>query len=370
MKRLKHENLKIMKMRKPLRVGFLPVNDCAPLAVAQQFGLFEKYGLSVELKKEPSWKELHEQIVFRQIEAAHAPAALPFLMKLGITPEQADCVTGLVLSLQGSAITVSQELWRKGVRDAEGLGRQIAREKGKRTYSFAVDLPFSNDYFLLCQWLRLGGLMPLRAVRILKVASEEMFPMLKLGYLDGYCVGEPWNSLAVESGAGKCVSTGAFLAPLHPEKVLLLLEDFAQRRSEEHERLIAALIEACAFCDAEENREELCRILARPEFVNAPIECLRSGLVGPCDAEGSEVHSLHGLNIFQSYRANEPTRSRASWITGQLHRFFRWKARPAGFDDIFRRDIYLRAKALVKPDTAMEHADVSEIANRREAARV
>jgi ABC-type nitrate/sulfonate/bicarbonate transport system substrate-binding protein len=351
MKTFKPGILKVVRKNKPLRVGFLPLNDCAPLAVAEEFGLFKKYGISVELKRVASWKELHQQIVYREIEAAHAPAALPFLMNLGITPEQARCVTGLVLSLQGNAIAISQDLWKKGVRDATGLGKQIVRDQGKRIYTFGVDLPFSTEYFLLCQWLRAGGLMPLRTVRIIKVAPEEMFPMLKLGYLDGFCVGEPWTSLAVEAGAGRCVSTSAVLAPLHPEKVLLAREDFAEKRAEEHERLIAALIEACAFCDAEENRAALCEILAQPEYVNAPIDCLRAGLLGPCDPEESGVHSLHGLNIFQAYRTNEPTARRAAWITGQLHRFFRWKNKPTGFEGIFRPDIFKRAKGLVRQET-------------------
>src|SRR3954470_12805353 len=170
MKSLKPGVLKIVRTRKPLRVGFLPTNDCAPLVVAKEYGFFEKHGLTVALKRESSWRELHQQLVYREIDAAHAPAALPFLMNLGVTPLQARCVTGLVLSLQGNGITISQELWRRGIRDASGLGRHIVKERGKRIYSFAVDLPFSTEYFLLCQWLRDGGLMPLRTVRILKVA--------------------------------------------------------------------------------------------------------------------------------------------------------------------------------------------------------
>ncbi len=360
MKTLKPGMLKIVRKTKPLRVGFLPTNDCAPVVVAKEYGFFKKHGLSVELKKEASWKDLHREIVYREIDAAHGPAALPFLMNLGITPLQARCVIGVLLSLQGNAITISQELWRKGVRDAAGLGKEIVKTKGKRIYTFAVDLPFSSEYFLLCQWLREGGLMPLRTVRILKVPPAEMFPMLKLGYLDGYCTGEPWTSLAVDAGLGRCVSTSATLAPLHPEKALFVREDFAEKRAEEHERMIAALMEACAFCDNEENRQDLCELLAQPQYVNAPIECLQSGLLGPCDPEESGLHSLHGLNIFQRYRANDPTASRAAWITGQLHRFFRWKKKPETFEGIFRRDLFQRARRLVK---AAEPAEVSRAGN-------
>ena len=356
MKTLKPGMLKIVRKRKPLRIGFLPTNDCAPVVVAKEYGFFKKHGLSVELKKEASWKDLHREIVYREIDAAHGPSALPFLMNLGITPLQARCVIGVLLSLQGNAITISQELWRKGVRDAQGLGKEIVKTKGKRIYTFAVDLPFSSEYFLLCQWLREGGLMPLRTVRILKVPPADMFPMLKLGYLDGYCTGEPWTSLAVDAGLGRCVSTSATLAPLHPEKALFVREDFAEKRAEEHERMIAALMEACAFCDNEENRQELCELLAQAQYVNAPIECLQSGLLGPCDPEESGLHSLHGLNIFQRYRANDPTAGRAAWITGQLHRFFRWKKKPEAFEGIFRRDVFHRARRLVKP---AELAEVS-----------
>src|ERR1051325_3182037 len=201
MKTLKPGMLKIVRKTRSrtLRLGFLPANDCAPVIVAKEYGIFEKYGLDVELRRRPSWKDIHREMAYRELEAAHAPAALPFLMNLGITPLQARCVTGLLLGLQGNAMTISEDLWRKGVRDAEGLGKEIVRTKGKRICTFAVDLPFSSEYFLLCQWLRDGGLIPLRSVRILKVPPSEMFPMLKLGYLDGYCTGEPWTSLAVEA---------------------------------------------------------------------------------------------------------------------------------------------------------------------------
>src|SRR4051794_33691713 len=160
MKSLKPGLLKIVRKRKPLRIGFLPTNDCAPVIVAKEYGMFERYGLSVELKRLGSWKDIHRELFYRELDAAHAHASLPFLMNLGITPLQTRCVTGLLLSLQGNAITISQELWRKGVRDAEGLGKEIVKTKGKRIYTFAVDLPFSSEYFLLCQWLREGGLMP------------------------------------------------------------------------------------------------------------------------------------------------------------------------------------------------------------------
>src|SRR3989442_8959006 len=108
----------IAKKPKPLRVGFLPENDCAPIVIAHEFGLFKEYGLTVELQSQASWKHIHDRIIHGELDAAHAPGMLPFLINLGLTPEKCECVTGLVLSLQGNAITISKELWRLGVRNA------------------------------------------------------------------------------------------------------------------------------------------------------------------------------------------------------------------------------------------------------------
>jgi len=331
-----------VKRGRTLRVGFLPEADCAPVIAAQEFGLFDRYGLRVELQSQASWRHIHNKFHQGLLDAAHAPATLPFLMTLGLTPERKACVAGLVLSLQGNAITVSRSLSRLGVRDAETLGAHVRQERGRRTYTFGVAYPLSPQYFLLCWWLNAANIPP-HVVRIDSSPTEQMFPLLKLGYLDGYCAGEPWISVAAEAGVGECVATSAQMAPLHPEKVLMARADFAEERADEHERLIAALIEACCLCDQPENRPLLCRLLAQPRYVNAPADCLEAGLVGPFGTKDSQVHALHGLNIFHRARANEPSAAKAAWVTGGLYEFLRWAPRPAGLNGIFRPDIYHRA---------------------------
>jgi ABC-type nitrate/sulfonate/bicarbonate transport system substrate-binding protein len=140
------------------------------------------------------------------------------------------------------------------------------------------------------------------------------------------------------------VATSAQLAPLHPEKVLMVRREFAEKHGAEHESLIAALLEACAFCDQPQNRNQLCDLLALPQYVNAPIECFEASLLGPADLGDNSIHPLHGLNIFHRYRANDPTTSKAAWITGRLYEFLRWDARPAALETVFLRDNFLRAK--------------------------
>jgi len=341
-----------MKKPKPILLGFTPETDCAPIVVAHEMGLFKKYGINVQLQRELSWKNIQDKVTRRQLDAGQAPGTLPFLINLGLTPQKSDCVSSMVLSLQGNAITISRSLWNAGVQDAQSLREHIIHDK--RTYTFGVGSPLGSQYSLLCQWLKEADIPHNVKVRIMPAPAPQMFPLLKMGYLDGYCIGEPWNSVAVQAGFGVCVATSAQLAPLHPEKVLLVRREFAERRAEEHESLIAALLEACALCDQPQFRNQLCDLLALPQYVNAPIECFEASLLGPAELGNNPIHALHGLNIFHRYRANDPTTSKAAWITGRLYEFLRWDSRPAALDTVFQRDIFQRAKRRVASKEVVE----------------
>jgi ABC-type nitrate/sulfonate/bicarbonate transport system substrate-binding protein len=342
MNKMKSKYLRIMNKPKPLLLGFTPETDCAPIVVAYEMSLFKKYGLNVELQRELSWKNIQDKITRRQLDAGQAPGALPFLINLGLAPEKCECISSMVLSLQGNAITISRSLWDAGVQDAESLREHIVHDK--RTYTFGVGSPLGSQYSLLCQWLKTADIPRNVKVRIIPAPAPQMFPLLKMGYLDGYCIGEPWNSVAVQAGVGICLTTSAQLAPLHPEKVLMVRKEFAEKRAAEHEGLVAALLEACAFCDQPQNRNQLCDLLALPQYVNAPLECFEASLLGTGQLGNRSIQSLYGLNIFHRYRANDPTASKADWITGRLYEFLRWNERPAALDTVFDRDVFIRAR--------------------------
>jgi ABC-type nitrate/sulfonate/bicarbonate transport system substrate-binding protein len=348
---MNHDTLpsfEILEKSRSLRVGFLPVNDCAPLVMARELGLFAKYALQVELKREASWSVIQDKIIYGKLDAAHAPAAMPFAANLGCQTPRLLCVTGLILSLQGNAITLSRDLWRRIGNDAKALRQEILRLRGRRTHTFGVVFQFSSQNFLLRQWLKSIAIDPDHDVRIVMVPPTQLFPNLKLGYLDGYCVGEPWTSLAVEAGVGWCVTTSAELAPLHPEKALMVRREFAEGHAEEHTLLIAALIEACKFCDRPENREQVSRILAQRQYVNAPLSCLSPGMTGPFAPGQGHADPLHDFVIFSRYKANEPSPNKAEWIVGHLREMGALKdaallQNPA-VTDTFRPDIFLEAR--------------------------
>jgi ABC-type nitrate/sulfonate/bicarbonate transport system substrate-binding protein len=358
-----------------LRIGFLPVSDCAPVVYAYEAGLFAKYELDVELRRETGWASIRDKVINGELDAAHAPAALPFLANLGLGSDQCECVTGLVLNLQGNAITLSRQLWEQGVRDAATLRETIYRRWGKQTYTFGIACPLASQEFLLRQWLRTGGIVPEAEVRLVVISPTQMFPMLKLGYIDGYCVDEPWTSVAVQAGAGVCVATSAELAPLHPEKVIMVRQSYSAGRAEEHERLLAAVLEACAFCDRPENHTLLSEMLAQPHYVNAPADCLEAGLAGPLESGGHGGEKLFDLNIFHRHHANEPTDDKAAWVMKHLKELLEEKfarqhasSRVPVLKNVFRCSIHERARKLlsrVEKQIAAEVESYETLVKRR-----
>ncbi len=333
-----------------LRVGFVPLTDCAPLVMAQELGLYKKYGLNVVLSRELGWATIRDKVIHKELDAAHALAAMPIAATLGLGSVACDCLTALVLNLNGNAITLSNDLWKRGVRDGKTLREEIIRSRREKTYTFGAVFPFSSHRHLLRRWFSAHGIDPERDVRIVIVPPPQMVANLKAGNLDGFCVGEPWNSVAVQSRAGWIAATSAELDALHPEKVLMVRSDFAAKRNEEHIALVAALLEACEFCDAPENRERIVETLAQPEFVGVSANSLRHGIDGDMDFGHGTARALGHFCIFHRHGANEPSGDKAAWAL-DLIRASGLCPQPSAINfafakKIFRPDIFEKAAAL------------------------
>ena len=328
----------------------MPLTDCAPLVMAQELGLFRKYGLRVSLSRELGWATIRDKIIHGELDAAHALAAMPAAISLGLGSVRCDCLTALVLNLHGNAITLSNELWQRGVRDGVTLREEIFRTRSAKMLTFGVVFPFSSHHFLLCAWLAASGINPDRDVRIVVVPPPQMVANLKAGNLNGYCVGEPWNSVAVQARAGWCVAASAELDPGHPEKVLMVRREFAEGREDEHLSLVAALLEACEFCDAPENLNEIVTTLARLQYVNAPSAALRRAFDGEFDFGHGHLRTVADFNTFHRNNANEPSSDKAAWAL-QAVRTSGLCKNPSAIDfalgrRVFRPDIFEKAVRL------------------------
>jgi ABC-type nitrate/sulfonate/bicarbonate transport system substrate-binding protein len=306
-------------VKSALRVGFVPLTDCAPLVMARELGLFQKYGLRVALSRELGWATVRDKIIHGELDAAHALAAMPLAATLGLGSIPCDCLAALVLNLNGNAITLSNDLWKRGVRDGKTLREEIVRSRREKIYTFGAVFPFSSHRHLLRQWFAAHGVDSERDVRIVIVPPPQMAMNLKAGNLDGFCVGEPWNSVAVQSGAGWIAATSVELGAGHPEKVLMVRHDFAEKRGQEHVALIAALLEACEFCDAPENHDEVIATLARPEYIGVSEAALRHGIEGALNFGHGISRNVEDFCLFRRHAANEPSGDKAAWVFELVH---------------------------------------------------
>src|SRR5215469_2838677 len=161
----KLQSKKIRSAAAPLRLGFVPLTDCAPLVMAHELGLFRKYGLRVELHRELGWATVRDKIVYGELDAAHALAAMPVAATLGLGSIRCDCLTGLVLNLHGNAITLSNDLREHGVHNGASLRQTLLRLRREKTFTFGAVAPFSSHNFLLRKWLKNFGIDPERDVR-------------------------------------------------------------------------------------------------------------------------------------------------------------------------------------------------------------
>jgi ABC-type nitrate/sulfonate/bicarbonate transport system substrate-binding protein len=303
---------------RPLRIGFIALTDAAPFAIAEEQGFFARHGLHVRMSREVGWATIREKIIYGELDAAHALASLLWCTELGLDCAPCPVLTALVLNLHGNAITLSSRLRDAGVHDAASLRAEARRRRGESRLTLGVVFPFSSHHLLLRQWLLAAGIRPDIDVRIAIVPPAQTFQNLAAGTLDGYCVGEPWNSIAVRAGVGWCPAWSAALSPGHVEKVLMVRADFAQKRAAEHAALVCALAEACAWCDEPRHRPHVAEVLARREWINQPVRTILPALAGRFDAGGGRVESVPDFHVFARGDANVPTLARAEAVQAEL----------------------------------------------------
>ena len=300
-----------------VRIGYVPLMDAAPLIAADALGYFERAGLRVNLEEELGWGSIRDKIVYGELDAAHAPGGLLFSILLGIHAPARPVETDLIINLQGNAITLSRGLWQKGVTDGDSF-RMMIRSEAPRKPRFAVVSQYSSHLFLLHQWLRKAGINPETEVHIVILPPPLVVEHMRQGHIDGFCAGEPWNSVAALSGEGWIAATSASLAPNHPEKILICTQEMAGNFPEEYAALRKAILAGCQYCGSIANRSELIDLLHERLFISVSKETLTNCL-SDLPQTGVLPHSAHGPLIrFHAGDGNRASRERAVWILNSL----------------------------------------------------
>lgn len=340
------------------------MTDCATLLVADSLGFFNKYDLQVELCREAGWATVREKMLNAELDAAHAPASMVFEMTCGLDVVSVPAITGFVMALNGNAITLSNELWELGVRDASSLKQVIDERKDHKIFTFAGVLNYSSQNYQIRKWLKSGGIDPDKDVRIAIVPPPLVFSNLEKGFLDGYCVAEPWSSIGIIKDQGWCVKLSAELDPGHIEKVFMVREDFDRDHHEEHLKLICALLDAAEYCDKPENREDVARILSQKKYLNVSYDALKSALVGPFNMGKCRENNNADTIIFERNNACVPTEDKSRWVLDEIMGNHLEKGKRNEMEGVlsrvFREDIFYEAKALyTKINQQIEEAEIN-----------
>ncbi|MBD2495602.1 nitrate ABC transporter ATP-binding protein [Nostoc sp. FACHB-280] len=305
-----------------LEIGFLPLTDTAPLIVAQEKGFFAEYGLEVTLNRASNWNEIAKGVATGKLDAAQMLAGMPLALTLGAggkTP--IPVVNALNLSRNANAITLSKRLYGEGVKNLGDLKTAI-NAAPDRILTLGVVHPTSMQNLILRYWLAAGGINPDTDVSLTAIAPTEMVAQLKAGTIDGYCAGEPWNYMAVHDDVGFVAATALEIWSGQPKKVLGVREDWAQQYPETYLALIKALLEACKYCDDLRNREEILKLICRPEYLNLNPAYIRPGFTDPYDrGDGTQPQSLTAYNQFYLNKTNYPNRTEILWMVTQLARW-------------------------------------------------
>ena len=345
-------------MTTPIAIAFLPLTDCAVLVAAKTQGFAEAEGLDLTLVRDVSWATIRDRLVYGQVQAAHLLAPLAVAVTLGLSQHPAALVAPFKLGLNGNALTLSPGLARAVHADpvlrvadpgaaARGFAAAIA---GRATPPVLGTVHrFSSHALMLRYWLAYGGLDPDRDVTLRVLPPPLMSGALASGEIDGFIVGEPWSSVAVERGIGEIAATGAHIWQRGVEKVLGLRQDWAEAHPDVVDRLLRALDRAAAWCDQPGNRETLSRVLSLPDYLGMPAALIERALSGRMVlAQGMAPVESPDFLMFHREAANFPWRSQGAWIYAQMVRWAYLEPSPAAeaqAAQVFRSDLYRRALA-------------------------
>lgn len=341
--------------QRPLRIGFVPLTDAAPLVVADALGLFARHGVAVVLSAEAGWAALRDKLAFGTLDAAQLLGPLAIALAAGAGGLRRRLTVTAGLARNGNTIILSPALAGAiGRFDAPLDPRRLAEalharaEEGLPPPTLAIVFPFSSHNYLLRHWLAAGGLDPDHDVRLVVVPPPRMARALADGAIEGFCAGEPWGSQAVASGAGRFVLATADIWRDHPEKVLAFGQGVAERDEDAAIAVTAAVIEAADWLDDPANREAAARILQERAFPELPRSTIAAALEGRVATPPGEAPRMISAPIrFRAASCPRPEEA-AAWLAAMR----RWGH--AAADDAkalapWRPDLWERAAARLSP---------------------
>ncbi|GAE29965.1 CmpA/NrtA family ABC transporter substrate-binding protein [Alkalihalobacillus hemicellulosilyticus] len=243
-----------------IKIGFIPLTDCASVVMAKELGLYEKYGVNVEVTKEASWASVRDKLLSGDLDAAHCLFGMPFSVYTGVGGSVgSELPIAMMINANGQGISLSSDFCHVGFGDIKAAKTAIEQEMAQREVTFAMTFPGGTHDLWLRYWLGAVGIDQSQA-QIITVPPPQMVSNMQVGNMDGFCVGEPWNGVAVRDDLGFTHLSSQDIWKDHPEKALVLNKNFSEK-TDEVKAIMKAILVASQWLDDMNNRKEAAEVI-------------------------------------------------------------------------------------------------------------
>src|SRR5438128_1796230 len=306
-----------------MRFGMIALTDCSPIVIAHEMGYFKKFGINSVVSKEASWAVIRDKLTIGENQATHMLIGMPLASTMGLAGSPVKpMVIPWLLNRNGQAITLNNKLKAAGIRQPAQLKPLVDKAKAAGDpLTFAMTFPPGTHAMWIRYCLASGGIHPDKDVSLITIPPAQMVANMKVGKMDGFCVGEPWNNRAIADGIGYTVVTTQQIWRDHPEKVCAFTEEFALKNPKTVKAVLKALHLASVHLDNLENRAKAVEVVARAAYINCPPELILQRLLGQYDYGDGRKEQDKYYMIFSNRDCNCPQRAFAVWWLTQFRRW-------------------------------------------------
>ncbi len=342
-----------------VKIGFIPLTDCASVVIAAEKGFDKKYGIKITPSKEASWAGVRDKLVNGELDASHVLYGLIYGLQLGVSGPKKDMAVLMNLNHNGQAITLNNQIKDKGVTDGPGLAKLVKAEP--KEWTFAQTFPTGTHAMWLYYWMATYGIDPMKDVKVITVPPPQMVANMRVDKMDGYCVGEPWNARAIHDKIGFTAVTTQDIWTDHPEKVLGTTLEFVQKYPNTARAMIAAILDASKYIDTMANRSEVARIISNKAYVNTEFDVIEDRMLGQYDnGLGKKWQDANYMKFYNDGKVTFPYLSDGMWFLTQHKRWGLLKDHP---------DYLAVAKAVNQIELYKQAATMAKVPVPKEAMR-
>ena len=331
-----------------LNFGMIALTDCSPIVIAHEKGLFKKHGIESTVTKGANWAAIRDSLSSGNLQATHMLLGMPLASTMGLagSPKKPMIIPWL-LNRNGQAISLKSEWIGKVAADPKAIKPFVekARSLGE-PLSFAMTFPPGTHAMWMRYYLGAGGINPDKDVSLITVPPPQMVANMRIGKMDGFCVGEPWNARAIADKIGFTSVSTQDMWKDHPEKACAFLAEFADKNPKTVKAVLKALNEASVWLDVMDNRPEQCQIVSKPTYINCDPKTILGRLQGHYDYGDGRTKEDPNYMIFSRRNCNYPQPKYAKWFLSQYRRWGLVKGAPdyEGIaKQVMRPDIYEEA---------------------------